>query len=99
MHRIRTAPLTSADTVDTVRSDAAASGFLRETPMTFPHPRNPDDDADESSSPPLPLEELAEELTGEPASSISEEGDDDTRLTEAELEAAAGVQSPPGRID
>jgi hypothetical protein len=67
--------------------------------MTLPQPRNPDDDADESLALQRTLEELAEELTGEPASSISEEGDDDTRLTEAELEAAAGVQSPPGRID
>ncbi len=67
--------------------------------MTDHPPRTLEDDPDESPSPEQTLEDLAGELTGEPPSSVSEEDDDERRLTEAELESAAGVQSPPGRID
>jgi hypothetical protein len=67
--------------------------------MTEHPPRSLEDDADESPSPQQTLEDLAGELTGEPPTSVSEEEDEERRLTEEEIESAAGVQSPPGRID
>jgi len=82
--------------VVTVRTDDTAPGSQRETAMASTLPRPVDDDALE---PQRPWEELAAELTGEPLSPVGEEVENDARLTEAELEAAAGVQPPPGRID
>ncbi|KEF41656.1 MAG: hypothetical protein ER33_10305 [Cyanobium sp. CACIAM 14] len=87
---------------DTVLSDAPARTLLRATTMTLYPPRTLEDDADDPVAPQRTLEDHAAELTGEPSSSIgddSDENSDDDLLTEAELEAAAGVQSPPGRID
>ncbi len=61
-------------------------------------PRPVDDDADDQLEPQRTLDDLAAELTGVPLAPVSEEAEDDARLTEEALEAAAGVQPPPGRI-
>jgi hypothetical protein len=58
-----------------------------------------DDDLDSPESADRILQDLREELTGEPSPAGDAEEEDLTGLTEAELEGAAGVESPPGRID
>lgn len=58
-----------------------------------------DDDLDSPESADRILQDLREELTGEPSPVRDAEEEDLTGLTEAELEGAAGVESPPGRID
>jgi hypothetical protein len=85
--------------VDTVQSDPADLRFLREPAMTSKTPWAPDDDEEGFELPDRTLADLAEEVTGEPASTGGTEEHDDARLTEEELEGAAGIQSPPGRID
>ncbi|MCP9841757.1 hypothetical protein KBY93_14115 [Synechococcus sp. J7-Johnson] len=62
-------------------------------------PRLPLDDEDSPESPDRTLQDLREELTGEPPPAGDAEEEDSTKLTEAELEGASGVESPPGRID
>ncbi len=61
-------------------------------------PRPVDDDGDDPLEPRRLLDDLAAELTGEPFAPVNEEAEDAARLTEEALEAAAGVQPPPGRI-
>ncbi|WP_094584115.1 hypothetical protein [Synechococcus sp. BO 8801] len=61
-------------------------------------PRPVDDDADDQLEPRRMLDDLAAELTGEPLAPVSEEAEDAALLTEEALEAAAGVEPPPGRI-
>lgn len=67
----------------------------------LPRPARDDanDETDDGIEPQRTLEELAAELTGEPLSPVSEEAEEDARLTAEALEAAAGVQPPPGWID
>ncbi|CAK6699022.1 hypothetical protein ICNINCKA_02557 [Synechococcus sp. CBW1107] len=62
-------------------------------------PTRPLDDEDASDSPDRTLQDLREELTGEPPPAGDAEEGDATGLTEAELEGTSGVESPPGRID
>ncbi|MCP9931756.1 hypothetical protein KBY82_13295 [Cyanobium sp. AMD-g] len=67
--------------------------------LSRPADNEADDDADDRLEPQRTLDELAAEFTGEPPAPISEEAEDAARLSQAELEAAAGVQPPPGQID
>lgn len=67
--------------------------------MTWTSATPRDDDLDSPESADRTLEDLREELTGEPSPAVDPEEEDLTGLTEAELEGAAGVESPPGRID
>ncbi|MCP9773392.1 hypothetical protein KBY66_12305 [Synechococcus sp. Tobar12-5m-g] len=62
-------------------------------------PRSLDEDEDASESPDRTLQDLREELTGEPPPLEDAEAVVAAGLTEAELESASGVESPPGRID
>ena len=57
------------------------------------------DDLDSPESPDRTLRDLREELTGDPPPAGDAEADVAAGLTEAELEGASGVESPPGRIE
>ena len=67
--------------------------------MSWTPTRPHDNDEDASDSPDRTLQDLREELTGEPPPPEDAEADVAAGLTEAELEGASGVESPPGRID
>jgi hypothetical protein len=67
--------------------------------MSATPPRLLDDDEDAPESPDRMLEDLSEELTGEPQLPDDAEADVAAGLTELELEGASGVESPPGRIE
>jgi len=62
-------------------------------------PTRPFDDEDASDSPDRTLQDLREELTGEPPPAGETEEGDASGLIEAEREGPSGVESPPGRID
>ncbi len=66
---------------------------------TRPRPVDDDDDDGDGLDQDRPWRELAGALGGEPLPTPDEDTLEDARLSEAELEAAAGVQAPPGRID
>jgi hypothetical protein len=66
--------------------------------MNATPPRPLDDDLDSPESPERTLQDLREELTGEPSPAGDVEEADGTGLTELELEGVCGVESPPGRI-
>ncbi|CAK6695443.1 hypothetical protein I1E95_01550 [Synechococcus sp. CBW1107] len=67
--------------------------------MTWTPAQPRDDELDASESADRTLQDLREELTGEPSPAGVAEEEELKELTEAELEGAAGVESPPGRID
>jgi hypothetical protein len=71
--------------------------FLPVPAMSWTPTRPLDDDSPES--PDRTLQDLTEELTGEPPPARDAEVDAAAGLTEAELEGASGIESPPGRID
>lgn len=85
--------------VDTVKEDPSDPFFLPLLAMSWTPTRPLDDDEDAPDSPDRTLQDLREELTGEPPPPEDPEAEDATGLTEAELEGASGVESPPGRID
>jgi hypothetical protein len=58
-----------------------------------------DDDLDSPESRDRTLQDLREELTGEPPPAGDAEEEEGTGLTEVELEGASGVETPPGRIE
>lgn len=73
--------------------------FLPVPAMSWTPTRPLDDDEDSPVSPDRTLQDLREELTGEPPPARDVEVDAAAGLTEAELEGASGIESPPGRID
>lgn len=73
--------------------------FLPVPAMSWTPTRPLDDDEDSSESPDRTLQDLKEELTGEPPPARDAEVDAAAGLTEDELEGASGIESPPGRID
>lgn len=85
--------------MDTVQEDPSDPPFLPVPAMNLTPTRPLDDDLDSPDSPDRILQELSEEHTGEPSPAGDAEEEDLTGLTEAELEGASGIESPPGRID
>jgi hypothetical protein len=85
--------------VDTLQEDPPDPLIIPEPAMSWTPTRFPDDDEDAPESPDRMLLDLREELTGEPPPAADAEERDAKGLTEAELEGASGVESPPGRID
>lgn len=79
--------------------DPSDPPFLPVPAMNWTPTRPLDDDLDSPDSPDRTLQELNEELTGEPSPAGDAEEEELSELTEAELEGASGVESPPGRID
>ena len=85
--------------MDTVQEDPSDPPILPVPAMNWTPTRPLDDDLDSPESADRILQDLREELTGEPPPAGDAEDEDLTGLTEAELEGASGVESPPGRID
>ncbi|WP_094553834.1 hypothetical protein [Synechococcus sp. 1G10] len=85
--------------MDTVQVDPSDPPFLPVPAMNWTPTQPLDDNLDSPDAPDRILQELSDELTGEPSPAGDAEEEDLTGLTEAELEGASGVESPPGRID